>query len=117
MRVPLCAAVTAAAAALTGCGSGEPADPAVGTITYGSLGTRADIDCGDGKSLTVGGSNNRLTVIGRCGSVRVGGADNTITFEQIDGDLSVAGLNNTITYRAGDPAVEDSGTGNRITPG
>ena len=32
------------------------------TINYGSFGTTADIDCADGKSLNVGGSNNTLTV-------------------------------------------------------
>ncbi|MCB0944308.1 MAG: hypothetical protein KDB49_04475, partial [Mycobacterium sp.] len=34
------------------------------TINYGSFGTTADIDCADGKSLNVGGSNNTLTVKG-----------------------------------------------------
>ena len=34
------------------------------TINYGSFGTTADIDCADGKSLNVGGSNNTLTVHG-----------------------------------------------------
>src|SRR6202161_3436608 len=31
------------------------------TINYGSLGTTTTLDCGDGKSLNVGGSNNTLT--------------------------------------------------------
>ncbi|PRC48342.1 hypothetical protein C6A85_80330, partial [Mycobacterium sp. ITM-2017-0098] len=34
------------------------------TINYGSFGTTADIDCADGKSLNVGGSNNTLTIKG-----------------------------------------------------
>jgi hypothetical protein len=106
------------AGAMAGCGSDDGrAGPPAETVTYGSFGTRADIDCGDGKSLTVGGSNNTLTVTGRCGSVSVAGADNKITLEQVDDELSVAGLNNSITYRAGEPRVDDSGAGNRITQG
>ena len=84
------------------------------TINYGSFGTTADIDCGDGKSLNVGGSNNTLTVVGTCTSLSVGGADNTITVNRIDGELSVVGLNNKVSYKSGDPAVDDQGSGNRI---
>src|ERR1700733_309919 len=59
------------------------------TINYGSFGTTAEIDCGGGKSLNVGGSNNTLTVRGTCGSVNIGGADNKITFDTVDKALSV----------------------------
>ena len=52
------------------------------TINYGSFGTTADIDCADGKSLNVGGSNNTLTITGTCANVNIGGADNRITFER-----------------------------------
>jgi uncharacterized lipoprotein YehR (DUF1307 family) len=84
------------------------------TINYGSFGTTADIDCADGKSLNVGGSNNTLTVKGTCASVNIGGADNKITFDKIDKDLSVVGLNNTVTYKDGDPKVDNLGSGNDI---
>lgn len=87
------------------------------TINYGSFGTTADIDCADGKSLNVGGSNNTLTVKGTCASVNIGGADNKINFEKVDQELSVVGLNNTVTYRAGDPKVQDLGSGNKISKG
>lgn len=107
--------------ALTGCGSDDAAtgsEVQVGsTITYGSFGTTADIDCADGKSLNVGGSNNTLKVVGTCSSVSVGGADNKITLSRVEGELSVAGLNNIVTYKAGDPEVNDEGTGNRISRG
>ncbi len=111
---------------LSGCGSGDEtagtgADPGVrasvevaGTINYGSFGTRSDIDCADGKSLNVGGSNNVLKVRGVCRAVSVGGADNTITLDRVDGELNVVGLNNTVSYAQGDPEVTDAGTGNRI---
>lgn len=100
----------------SGCGS--PASiPPVDLITYGSMGTRTQIDCAAGKSLDVSGSNNTLTVIGRCASVSIGGADNTVTLARVEEQLTVDGLNNTITYRDGDPRVEDTGTGNRISRG
>ena len=87
------------------------------TINYGSFGTTADIDCANGKSLNVGGSNNTLTVKGTCSSVNVGGAENKITFQQIDKDISVVGVNNTVTYQNGDPKVSDLGSGNQINKG
>jgi DUF3060 family protein len=87
------------------------------TINYGSFGTTTDIDCGDGKSLNVGGSNNTLTVKGACGSVSIGGADNKITLDKIDNELRVVGFNNTITYKGGDPKVDNVGTNNTINKG
>lgn len=116
-----------AAIALAGCGSTSKDSPSptatagqsgaqveVGnTINYGSFGTTAEIDCADGKSLNVGGSNNTLTVKGTCASVNIGGADNKITFGTIDKELSVVGLNNTITYK-GDPKVNNLGSGNTL---
>ncbi|MGV0741140.1 DUF3060 domain-containing protein [Mycolicibacterium sp. XJ870] len=87
------------------------------TINYGSVGTTADIDCADGKSLNVGGANNNLTVTGTCANVNIGGSDNTITIDRIDKDLAVVGLNNTVTYRDGDPKINDTGSGNKISKG
>jgi Protein of unknown function (DUF3060) len=84
------------------------------TINYGSLGTTTTLDCGDGKSLNVGGSNNTLTVKGTCGTVSIGGADNKITIDKVDKQLNVVGFNNTISYKAGDPKVDNLGSGNTI---
>jgi hypothetical protein len=84
------------------------------TINYGSLGTTTTLDCGDGKSLNVGGSNNTLTVKGSCGTVSIGGADNKITIDKIDKQLNVVGFNNTISYKEGQPKVENLGSGNTI---
>ena len=124
-------AAAAAAVGLAGCGS-ESKDTNRGTATagtsgaqvevgntinYGSFGTTADIDCADGKSLNVGGSNNTLTIKGTCASVNIGGADNKITFNKIDKDVSVVGVNNTVTYKDGDPKVSDLGSGNKINKG
>jgi hypothetical protein len=131
MRAGFAVAFMAIAVALAGCGSDSKdthaptatagtsgAQVEVGnTINYGSFGTTADLDCADGKSLNVGGSNNTLTVKGTCASVNIGGADNKITFDKIDKDLSVVGLNNTVTYKDGDPKVDDLGSGNKISKG
>lgn len=87
------------------------------TINYGSFGTTADIDCADGKSLNVGGSNNTLTVRGTCANVNIGGTDNKITFDKVDREIAVVGLNNTVTYRDGDPKVTDTGNGNKVSKG
>jgi hypothetical protein len=84
------------------------------TINYTSLGTTTTLDCGDGKSLNVGGSNNILTVNGTCGTVSIGGADNKLTINKIDKHLNVVGFNNTITYKDGNPKVENLGSGNTI---
>jgi hypothetical protein len=123
--------VAAALVVLAGCGSdsSDTNAPSVtagtsgaqveigNTINYGSFGTTADIDCADGKSLNVGGSNNTLTVKGTCASVNIGGADNKITFETVNDSISVVGLNNTVTYQAGDPKVDDRGSGNSVSKG
>jgi hypothetical protein len=84
------------------------------TINYGSFGTTSELDCGDGKSLNVGGSNNTLTITGTCASVNVGGADNKMTLDTVGKDISVVGFNNTVTYKNGDPKVKDLGSGNTI---
>jgi hypothetical protein len=121
----------AAAALLAGCGSqssdttgpsatagSSGAQVEIGnTINYGSLGTTTDIDCADGKSLNVGGSNNTLTVRGTCANVNIGGADNKVTFDRVDSELTVVGLNNTVTYKDGDPKVNDTGSNNTISKG
>ncbi|MEB3070101.1 DUF3060 domain-containing protein [[Mycobacterium] vasticus] len=87
----------------------------INTITYDSFGTTSELNCADGKSLNVTGSNNRLTVRGRCATVTVAGADNRITVEQVDSELTISGINNAVTYRGGGPKLDDQGSGNTIT--
>jgi hypothetical protein len=127
--VLVCAASAVCAIGLAACGSAANKNNAptatagtsgaqveIGnTINYGSFGTTSNLDCADGKSLNVGGSNNTLTVKGTCASVNIGGADNKVTFDKVDKQLSVVGLNNTVAYKDGDPKVEDLGSGNKIS--
>lgn len=84
------------------------------TISYESFGTTAAVDCADGKSLDVAGSNNTLTVRGRCEAVSVMGADNRITVEHIAKKLTLTGFHNSVTYRGGDPTVDDRGSSNTV---
>jgi hypothetical protein len=132
-QMPVLIGVAAAVAAigLAGCGSessdtNSPTATAgssggqveIGnTINYGSIGTTAEIDCADGKSINIGGNNNKLTVKGTCANANIGGADNTISIDRIDKDLSVVGFNNTVTYKQGDPKINDTGSGNKISKG
>ncbi|MGH3564008.1 MAG: DUF3060 domain-containing protein [Mycobacterium sp.] len=128
--------VLTAVIGLAGCGGSKSTSPATSsagssesstnttaqveignTINYGSFGTTADVDCADGKSLNVGGSNNTLTVKGTCDSVNILGMGNKITFDKIDKSLTIAGLNNTVTYKDGDPKVDDHGSGNAVNKG
>ncbi len=139
-RIAIAAAVAAAAAlVLTGCGSqdstsgggssaaagttgisGAPTTAQVevgNTINYSAVGTTRDLDCGTGKSLTVGGANNTLTVKGTCAKANIGGTDNKVTFEKIDQELAVVGMHATVIYKDGSPKVTNTGTGNSVTKG
>ena len=131
LRLVGCLGAVALSVGLTACGSTseDSTDPSAtagssgaqieigNTINYGSFGTTADIDCADGKSLNVGGSNNILTVKGACANVNIGGADNKVNLERVDAELSVVGLNNTVTYRDGEPKINDTGSNNSVTKG
>ena len=85
------------------------------TINFSSMGTTTELDCADGKSLNIGGNNNKLTVKGACANANIGGADNTVNMDRVDKGLSVVGFNNTVTYKQGDPKVNDTGSGNKIS--
>ena len=128
---PLLAIIGASAitlAAITGvseCGSSknthsatrkvkDPQSEFASTVNYGAFGTTTQVNCADGKSLNVSGSNNTLTVRGHCDSVNVLGADNKIVIDRVDRVLTITGLNNTVTYRSGTPQIADHGSGNTV---
>jgi hypothetical protein len=122
-------AFAAAAMVLAGCGTSNDGGSGVGassvsppvevgnTINYSSVGTTAEVDCANGKSLTVGGANNTLTVKGTCAKANIGGTDNKVTFDKIDQQLDVVGMHATVTYKDGSPRVNDTGSGNTIRKG
>ncbi|MEZ0050748.1 hypothetical protein ABIA30_001746 [Mycobacterium sp. MAA66] len=116
-------------AGLTGCSStsdngasggssagGSPVE--VGnTINYTSTGSTNELDCGSGKSLTIGGANNTLTVKGTCATVNIGGTDNKVKLDKISTELDVVGMNATVTYKDGSPKVSNTGSGNTVQKG
>ncbi|BBX84359.1 DUF3060 domain-containing protein [Mycolicibacterium aubagnense] len=138
-RIAIAAAVAAAALVLTSCGSQDSTTAGTGpgttgtaatsaapttaqvevgnTINYSAVGTTRDLDCGTGKSLTVGGANNTLTVKGTCANANIGGTDNKVTFEKIDQELAVVGMHATVSYKDGSPKVTNTGIGNTVTKG
>ncbi len=139
-RIAMAAGVVAAAAlVLSGCGSqdnktGGSSSAAAGTtgtsgapttaqvevgntINYSAVGTTREIDCANGKSLTVGGANNTLTVKGTCAKANIGGTDNKVAFDKVDQELAVVGMHATVTYKDGAPKVTNTGTGNTVTKG
>jgi hypothetical protein len=100
--------------------SGPPTTASIeigNTLNYGSFGTTGTLDCANGKSLNVAGSNNTLTVTGTCETVSIGGTGNKITLDKINTRLTVLGMENTITYKDGDPKVDNIGTNNDIKKG
>lgn len=120
------AVIAAGVTSLTGCtstdnggnasgGAGSNTPVEVGnTINYTSTGSNSVLDCADGKSLTVGGANNTLTVKGTCATVNIGGTDNKVKLEKVTTELDVVGMNATVTYKDGAPKVSNTGSGNTI---
>jgi hypothetical protein len=109
---------TGAAATTTSGGNSANTSVQIGnSLEYGSFNTTATLDCANGKSLNVAGSNNTLTVTGTCETVSIGGTGNKITIDKINTRITVLGVQNTITYKDGDPKVDNIGTNNDIKKG
>ena len=103
---------TSAAATTTSGGNSANTSVEIGnTVNYGSFGTTATVDCADGKSLNVAGSNNTLTVTGTCadGEHRRHGQQDHHRQGRHPHHACWAS-NNTITYKDGDPKVDNIGT-------
>lgn len=116
-------------AALTGCTSTHNGDNGSGvsasntpvevgnTVNYTSTGSTNVLDCADGKSLTIGGANNTLSVTGKCATVNIGGTDNKVTLDTVITELDVVGMNATVVYKNGSPKVSNTGSRNTIHKG
>ena len=109
---------SAAATTTTSGGNSVSTSVEIGnSLEYGSFNTTATLDCANGKSLNVAGSNNTLTVTGTCETVSIGGTGNKITIDKVNTRITVLGVENTITYKDGDPKVDNIGTNNNIKKG
>jgi hypothetical protein len=69
--------------------------------------------CADGEDVDVGGTNNQISLTGRCGKVSVEGIGNTVSIDTA-ANIDVAGRNNTVTYASGKPAVNKTGVGAKV---
>lgn len=73
-------------------------------------------DC-RGRSVTVRGDNQRLTLLGRCASVTLKGNRNTVQISRV-GSISIQGSGNRVTWTAAlsgaKPLLRLSGSGNAV---
>jgi hypothetical protein len=71
----------------------------------------------NGRSVAVSGSGNRVTLRGRCPSLRVGGTNNIVYADSV-GSVSLSGSNNRVywrrLYNGRRPSVTGAGTGNQV---
>ncbi|MBV8335639.1 MAG: DUF3060 domain-containing protein [Alphaproteobacteria bacterium] len=100
----------------------------VGTVTaqttgnqagFLSSGQTARLDCNGGKAEIMG-SNNKLTITGRCSALDLAGSGNTITIEFAAGaTVQFVGSGNTITWTSVDgkaPKITYIGSNNMVKP-
>jgi hypothetical protein len=69
--------------------------------------------CKDGEDIDVGGTNNQISLTGRCGKVTVEGIGNTVCLETA-ASIDAGGRNNTVTYTRGEPKVSRPGVGAQV---
>src|SRR5262245_16941350 len=85
-------------------------------ITVTGVGVQRTIDC-DGRRVEITGSDNRLTLRGRCDAVAVSGTHNVVQVEGL-GRVSITGINHRVEWeyalRGDQPSVSKSGIGNEV---
>ncbi len=99
LALPVLSAAIIGAASLGLAGTAN-AEQDASTITYGSSGVTATIDCGDGSALHVDGSNDILTVTGTCSSARITGDANQVAFDSVTDDIDIPGNRNNVNVKA-----------------
>lgn len=80
-----------------------------GGHAFNGIGQTQSHACTEGENIDVGGTNNDVTLTGRCGEVTVGGLENTVIIEAA-ASIDVSGKNNEVTWSKGEPKVTRSGT-------
>lgn len=82
-------------------------------------GQAATLNC-NGGAAQIMGSNNNLTVSGKCSALSVAGSGSKITIEFVPrASASLAGSNNAISWIGADgkkPTMSSVGSGNTVTP-
>ena len=80
-----------------------------GGRAFTGIGQTQSHACTEGENIDVGGTNNDVTLTGKCGEVTVAGLENTVVLETA-ASIDVSGKNNEVTWSKGEPKVTRSGT-------
>lgn len=86
-----------------------------GGRAFTGIGQTQSHACSEGENVDVGGTNNEVTLTGRCGEVTVAGLENTVILEAA-ASIDVSGKHNEVTWSKGEPKVTRSGS-NRVVKG
>lgn len=94
------------------------ATPAFANADFTGAGQTIDLDC-DGKSATIVGANNEMTITGHCQLLSIEGAANRVHVQMAkNGVIRVTGASNEIDWATPDgskPRLQITGAGNRIS--
>src|SRR5262245_13835824 len=86
-------------------------------VTIVGVGVRRTVDCGNGGSVTIMGSDHKLTLRGRCESVSVTGTHHLVQIQGL-GRLTVTGVDHRVEWEyalTGDqPVVLKTGLRNEV---
>jgi hypothetical protein len=87
--------------------------PAPGkAVVFDETGVTKDITC-TGEDVSVGGSENKITIRGRVGRLEVKGATNEIRVENA-GIIDIKGVENRIRWSGSEPKVNNPGNENQV---
>ncbi|MBK7860732.1 MAG: carboxypeptidase regulatory-like domain-containing protein [Archangiaceae bacterium] len=95
---------------LSGAGAVGKSD---GGTAFTGIAQSKDHACREGEDIDVGGTNNHVTLTGRCGAVTVAGIGNQVTLESAS-EIEVDGRSNTVSYRKGEPKISKPGAGAQV---
>ncbi|WP_342375167.1 DUF3060 domain-containing protein [Myxococcus stipitatus] len=89
-----------------------------GSLELVDTGSTVTHDCGDGGTVEIVGSNNKVTLTGTCEAVEVTGSNNTVTVHTVR-RIETTGSVNSVTWKHGPergkkPRVSNTGSKNRI---
>jgi hypothetical protein len=93
-------------------GAGAVAKVDGGTAFTGVAQTKT-YACSDGEDVDVGGTNNSISLTGKCGRITIAGIGNSVSLDTA-ASIEAGGRNNTVTYASGEPKVTKPGTGARV---
>ena len=81
-------------------------------MVFDETGVTKDITC-TGEDVSVGGSENKITIRGRVGRLEVKGATNEIRVENA-GVIDIKGVENRIRWSGSEPKINNPGNENQV---